>query len=63
MEKLVARINELSRKNKSVGLTEEEMAEREELRRQYLQQFRKNFKDQLDTIKWAEDEDNDKLKH
>jgi len=57
MEELVARINELSRKNKSVGLTPEELAERDELRQKYLAQFRRNFRDQLDTIKWAEDED------
>jgi len=56
MEELVARINELSRKNKSVGLTPEELAERDELRQKYLAQFRQNFRDQLDTIKWAEEE-------
>jgi len=56
MEELVARINELSRKNKSVGLTPEEMTERDELRQKYLAQFRRNFRDQLDTIKWVEDE-------
>ncbi|QHW34508.1 DUF896 domain-containing protein [Paenibacillus rhizovicinus] len=57
MEKIIARINELSRKNKSVGLTPEEVAERDELRRIYLDNFKSNFRNQLDTIKWAEDEE------
>ncbi|MFC4809503.1 DUF896 domain-containing protein [Paenibacillus sp. GCM10023250] len=64
MEKIIARINELSRKNKSVGLTAEELAERDELRRIYLDNFKRNFRNQLDTIKWAEDEENDdSIKH
>ncbi|MBO7746050.1 DUF896 domain-containing protein [Paenibacillus sp. MWE-103] len=58
MEKIIARINELSRKNKTVGLTAEELAERDELRRIYLDNFKRNFRNQLDTIKWAEDEEN-----
>jgi uncharacterized protein YnzC (UPF0291/DUF896 family) len=62
MEELIARINELSRKNKTIGLTAEELAERDELRRQYLQQFRKNFKNQLDSIEWTDD-DSDTIKH
>jgi len=32
----IERINELARKNKSQGLTEEEKAERERLRREYI---------------------------
>ena len=63
MEELVARINELSRKHKSVGLTTEELAERDELRKQYLAKFRQNFRDQLDTIKWADEEDGGTTKH
>ncbi|WP_219837528.1 DUF896 domain-containing protein [Paenibacillus sp. R14(2021)] len=65
MEKIIARINELSRKNKTVGLTAEELVERDELRRQYLANFKRNFRDQLDTIKWAEDEENEggSIKH
>lgn len=57
MEEIIARINELSRKNKTVGLTPEELIERDELRKQYLDNFKRNFRDQLDTIKWAEDEE------
>ncbi|MFC3791151.1 DUF896 domain-containing protein [Paenibacillus sp. GCM10012307] len=56
MEKLIARINELSRKNKSVGLTEEEKAERDILREQYLTIFKNNFRNQLDSIEWTDEE-------
>ncbi|MDQ0058037.1 DUF896 domain-containing protein [Paenibacillus harenae] len=63
IDKLIARINELSRKNKTVGLTDEETTERDELRRQYLNNFKSNFKQQLDTIKFVEDGDQDNVKH
>ncbi|WP_270171371.1 DUF896 domain-containing protein [Paenibacillus sp. SYP-B4298] len=56
MGKLIDRINELSRKNKSVGLTDEEKAEREVLRKQYLEIFRGNFRNQLDSIEWTDEE-------
>ncbi|TYP72555.1 DUF896 domain-containing protein [Paenibacillus methanolicus] len=62
MEKIIARINELSRKHKTVGLTEEETAERAELRKQYLDNFKRNFRGQLDNIKFVEDEEDD-IKH
>ncbi|EFM12079.1 protein of unknown function DUF896 [Paenibacillus curdlanolyticus YK9] len=52
MEELIARINELSRKHKTVGLTEAETEERAQLRRKYLEVFKGNFKNQLDSIKW-----------
>ncbi|WP_276351424.1 DUF896 domain-containing protein [Cohnella caldifontis] len=55
MEKLVARINELARKHKTVGLNDEELAERERLRRQYLQIFKSNFRRQLDSIEWTDE--------
>jgi uncharacterized protein YnzC (UPF0291/DUF896 family) len=62
LEKLIARINELSRKNKTVGLTPEELVERDALRQKYLENFKQNFKNQLDTIKFTDDED-DNIKH
>lgn len=63
IEKLIARINELSRKNKTVGLTDEETTERDELRKQYLNNFKRNFRQQLDTIKFVDEEDQDGIKH
>lgn len=43
IDSLVARINELARKQKSTGLSEEELAERAELREIYLSNIRKEF--------------------
>lgn len=60
MEELIARINELSRKHKTVGLTEAEAAERAQLRQQYLNVFKGNFRNQLDTIKWEGEEEQPK---
>ena len=51
------RINELAKKAKTVGLTEEEKKERAELREAYLANFRKNFKGQLDSIKIVDPEE------
>lgn len=50
IDDLVARINELARKQKSVGLNEEELAERAKLREIYLGNVRRNFRAQLDNI-------------
>lgn len=44
------RINELARKKKSTGLIEEEIEEQKILRQEYLENFRQNFKKQLDNI-------------
>lgn len=49
-EKLIARINELAHKAKSVGLTEEEKAERAKLRSEYIASIRMNLRMQLDNI-------------
>ncbi|MCM3631709.1 MULTISPECIES: DUF896 domain-containing protein [Paenibacillus] len=59
MDKLIARINVLAKKNKTVGLTPAEQAERAELRAKYLATFKSNFKQQLDSIKYVEDEQSD----
>ncbi|WP_309244727.1 DUF896 domain-containing protein [Cohnella silvisoli] len=50
MDKLLSRINELSRKNKTEGLNENELAEREILRRQYIEIFKQNFRQELERI-------------
>ena len=44
------RHNELARKQKTVGLTEEEKAEQQKLRDEFRAIFRSNFAMQLDTI-------------
>ena len=45
---VIARINELAAKNKTVGLTEEELEERAKLRRIYIVNVTGNLKGQLD---------------
>ena len=44
----VARINELARKKKTVGLTEAELQEQAALRAEYLRDFREGLRQQLD---------------
>ena len=44
------RINELARKSKSVGLTDQEKEEQTRLRRLYIESVRKNLRAQLDVI-------------
>ncbi|MFD1884273.1 DUF896 domain-containing protein [Paenibacillus wenxiniae] len=56
---IIARINELARKKKETGLTAEEVVERDELRAVYLGNIRRNFRQQLDTIEWVEDAENE----
>lgn len=63
MEKLIARINELSRKHKTVGLTPDETIERDELRQEYLKNFKSNFRNHLNNIKFVEDEEENNKPH
>ena len=48
MNEVIARINELAKKNKEEGLTVEELAERDKLRRIYIDSVTGNLKQQLD---------------
>lgn len=50
-QKKLDRINFLAKKSKEEGLTEEELAEREALRKEYLENFRGHFRSRLDNIK------------
>lgn len=47
-EERIARINELAAKAKAGALTEAETAERDQLRREYLTEFRAGLRGQLD---------------
>ena len=48
MKAVIARINELAAKNKAEGLTEEELTERDKLRRIYIDSVTGNLKNHLD---------------
>ena len=48
MKEVIARINELAAKNKTVGLTDEELIERDKLRRIYIDSYKQNLIAQLE---------------
>ena len=50
LEEKIARINELYKKSKAEGLTEEEKKEQDLLRKEYIANVRMNLKAQLDSI-------------
>lgn len=49
-QKTIDRINELYHKSQAEGLTEEEKAEQQELRKQYIAAIRSNMRGSLNTI-------------
>ena len=49
-KKKIERINALAKKAKTTGLTDAEIAERDALRKEYLNAIRQNFKQTLDSI-------------
>ncbi len=49
-QKQIDRINELAKKSRNEGLTEEEKAEQKVLREQYVADVRRNLRASLDTI-------------
>lgn len=51
IDELVSRINELSKKSKEIGLTDEEKKEQQVLRRDYIDRFKNNLRAQLEAIK------------
>ena len=51
----IERINELARKQKSGELTREEKNEQSRLRAEYLESFRKSFRQQLENVHFVED--------
>ena len=54
----IDRINELARKNKTVGLTEEELAEREVLRREYIDSVKASLVGHLDRTSFVDEKGN-----
>ena len=46
----IERINELARKKKAIGLTDDELSEQKELYREYIGEFRTGLRGQLDNM-------------
>lgn len=57
MEKIIKEINALAKKQREVGLTEEEKARQAEVRKIYIDAIKKNFRSQLDNIKVVEEDE------
>lgn len=46
----IQRINELAKKSKTIGLTQEEKHEQQILRQEYIQTFKNDLKSTLDSV-------------
>jgi uncharacterized protein YnzC (UPF0291/DUF896 family) len=55
-KELIERINCLARKQSECGLTEEEKAERQQLRKVYIDCIKGRVKETLDRVKFVEDQ-------
>lgn len=55
-QKKIDRINELSKKSKTIGLTESEILEQQQLRNEYRNDFLKSLGSQLDRIQFVEED-------
>lgn len=55
----IARINELAKKSKTVGLTPQEAKEQTKLRSEYLQSLRKSMSNTIENLKIIDPEGND----
>jgi uncharacterized protein YnzC (UPF0291/DUF896 family) len=53
----MARINELARKKKEHGLSEDELSEQHALRQEYLARFRESFRAHLECIEVVDDDE------
>lgn len=51
LDEMIERINFLYKKSQAEGLTEEEKSEQEELRKRYIDNVKRNFREQLKGIK------------
>ena len=57
-KKIIDEINALAKKQREVGLTEEEKVRQAEVRKIYIDAFKKNFRSQLDNIKIVDEDEN-----
>ena len=58
-QEMIDRINELAKKKKAEGLTEEEAAEQKVLYREYIDAFKANLRAQLEMIEVVEEFESD----
>lgn len=58
-EQMIARINELAKKANTVGLTDEELEERNDLRKRYIEAFKTSLRAQLDSIEFVDEDGKD----
>ncbi|MEG6566700.1 DUF896 domain-containing protein [Thermoanaerobacterium saccharolyticum] len=56
-KEMIDRINYLYHKSKNEGLTDEEKIEQSKLRIEYVKEIRERVKQQLDSIKFADEDD------
>lgn len=61
LQEKITRINELSRKAKTVGLTDEEKAEQQALRKEYIAEWKLGLQQTLDNT-YVVDKDGNKRK-
>ena len=61
MDELIKRINELSRKSKTEGLSDSEKEEQAELRQKYIKAFRQGMQNTLQNV-YIVDKDGNKRK-
>lgn len=61
-DKLIIRINEIANKAKTIGLTEDEIKERDELRKEYIKNFRQKFRTEILDNVYIVEEDGTKTK-
>ena len=57
---LIDRINELYHKSKTVGLTDDEKAEQDKLRKQYVAGFRQGMQNTLENVYIVDEKGNEK---
>jgi uncharacterized protein YnzC (UPF0291/DUF896 family) len=59
----ISRINELAKKKKTVGLTDAEAKEQQELRQMYIKGMRTSLRSHLDNIKFVDEDDEGSKPH
>lgn len=61
-DKKLERINELARKSRETTLSSEELLEQQQLRKEYIEAYRKNLRAQLDNIVLVDPQTGEKRK-